>query len=121
MIYNFSNIATILNGQIIVQQNNLAITEISIDTRKILNPYHSLFFAIKGIRNNGHQYIEDAYNKGIRNFVISEIVDFKRFSGCSVLLVNDSLKALQHLVAHHRSLFKIPIIGITGSNGKTII
>lgn len=121
MIYNFSNIATILNGQIMVQQNNLAITEISIDTRKILNPYHSLFFAIKGIRNNGNQFIEDAYNKGIRNFIVSEIVDFKRFSGCSVLLVDDSLHALQHLVAHHRNLFKIPIIGITGSNGKTII
>ena len=121
MVYNFSNISQILSGQIVTQQNNLAIKELSIDTRKILNPYHSLFFALKGIRNNGHLYIETAYNKGIRNFIISEVVDFTRFSGCSVLLVNDTTSALQQLVAYHRSRFKIPVIGITGSNGKTIM
>lgn len=121
MIYTFQKITQIIEGKTLVNENNLTITEIAIDSRKILNPYHSIFFAIKGPRNNGHLHIEEAYNKGIRNFIVSEIIDFSKFPGCCVYVVNDTLAALQTFIAYHRSVFKIPVIGITGSNGKTII
>lgn len=125
MTYSFQQLASILAGKIAIQDHQLSIKEISIDTRRVLNPFHTVFFALKGIRNNGHHYIDDAYNKGIRTFVISEPADdyFSKIknTGCAVLVVENTLEALQQLCKHHRSQFNIPVIGVTGSNGKTII
>ncbi|MEO6884364.1 MAG: bifunctional UDP-N-acetylmuramoyl-tripeptide:D-alanyl-D-alanine ligase/alanine racemase [Bacteroidia bacterium] len=98
------------------------IKHLLIDSRKIINAENSLFFAIKGERHNGHQFIADLYEKGVRNFVVSDvIVDENKFPNASFLMVDDTLKALQTIASNHRRLFSIPVIGITGSNGKTIV
>lgn len=96
---------------------------ILIDSRKLTSPESTLFFAITGERNNGHHYIEELYQKGVRNFVISEAPS-RFINSCPqayFIVVKNSLQALQNLAAHHRKQFDIPIVAITGSNGKTIV
>lgn len=89
------------------------------DSRKITEPAYSLFFAISGIRHNGHSFIKDLLRNGVRNFVISQPEYIS--PDANFILVDNVLAALQRLVAYHRKKFSFPVIGITGSNGKTII
>ena len=92
------------------------------DSRSLSFPAESLFFAIRTTRNDGHKYIAELYSQNLRYFVVSEMLpEFEQFSDAIFLQVNDSLKALQTLVAAHRASFHIPVIGITGSNGKTVV
>jgi Alr-MurF fusion protein len=123
MNYQFHDIATILKGQLIAGGDPAcAIRELVVDSRTMAHPHASLFFAIKGQRHNGHTFLRDCYDRGVRNFVVSENPEIlSDFRDANVLLVDDSLKALQLLAAGHRSLFKLPVVGITGSNGKTIV
>ena len=82
----------------------------------------SLFVAVKGERHNGHLYIKELYQQGCRCFLVSEEhAYYKELKDASFLLVKDTLIALQLLAVYKRSLFKIPVAGITGSNGKTIV
>jgi alanine racemase len=98
------------------------ITDISIDSRNIRSSKSCLFIAIVGARNNGHQFIQQLYNLGVRNFMISDSIYFQEgYTSCNFLLVKDTLSSLQLLAQRHREQFKIPVIGITGSNGKTIV
>ena len=105
------------------------IRHLHIDSRKLTSPESSLFFALKSERNDGHKFIGDAYKKGVRNFVVaslpSPVIGEGRgdevFAGANFILVKDTLVALQHIAANHRRKFNIPVIGITGSNGKTIV
>src|SRR5690349_13602131 len=90
------------------------------DSRRVAFPGTALFFALKGARRDGHQFIEEAFKKGIRNFIISDKAATIP-EGANVVHVKDVLDALQCLAAHHRAKFRIPVIGITGSNGKTIV
>jgi len=92
-----------------------------IDSRSAFSPAHSLFFAITTPRRNGHDYIGGLYQKGVRSFVITQQVDTASFPGANFIKVKDSVAALQQLAAAHRSQFSIPVIAITGSNGKTIV
>lgn len=101
----------------IVRENNISI--LLTDSRQISNPTESLFFALSG-RRNGHEFIAEAYNQGVRNFVV-EYQPQQEYIAANFLIVADVLKALQTLATYHRSLFNIPVIGITGSNGKTIV
>lgn len=92
------------------------------DSRSLSEPAVTLFFALCTEHNDGHRYILDLYEKGVRNFVVQH--DFKgmdRIPGANCFWVEDTLAALQELAASHRRLFDIPVIGITGSNGKTIV
>src|SRR5688572_29528445 len=91
------------------------------DSRKVFAPSQTLFFALKGTRRNGYQFISELYKKGVRSFVISQKIDEAIFPEACFLKVPDPLSALQALVAHHRQQFTVPVIGITGSNGKTIV
>ena len=91
-----------------------------LDSRKVYLPGSSLFFALKGPRRDGHQFIPELYKKGVRSFVVSEDQDQVAYPGATFILVNDTLTALQQLAIYHRSRFAIPVVGITGSNGKTI-
>lgn len=92
------------------------------DSRSISFPAESLFFAIRTARNNGHNYIEELYQQNLRYFVVSEMhPEFEKLTDAVFLQVNDTLLALQGLAAAHRASFHIPVIGITGSNGKTVI
>ena len=90
------------------------------DSRSLCYPESTLFFAIRTDRGNGHHYIADLYQRGVRAFVVSEKAE-GYFPDADFLLVSDTLKALQTLAALHRSRFDIPVIGITGSNGKTLV
>jgi alanine racemase len=118
--YLLSDIACIISAQ---QQltEDIVIEHLLLDSRRAYSVSRSLFFALKGVRRNGHQFIPDLYRKGVRNFVVCEDIDTKHFNEGNFLHVEDSLVALQQLAAHHRKRFTIPVIGITGSNGKTIV
>ncbi|MEO8582187.1 MAG: bifunctional UDP-N-acetylmuramoyl-tripeptide:D-alanyl-D-alanine ligase/alanine racemase [Flavitalea sp.] len=120
MQYQVSEIASILKGKLIASHPDAVISELVMDSRKTVFPESSLFFALRGTRRNGHTFIGEAYRKGIRNFVITETSDTE-YPEANFILVKDALDALQCLAAHHRSNFHIPVIGITGSNGKTIV
>lgn len=93
------------------------------DSRSLSFPEETLFFALTTKRNKGAQYIPDLYDRGVRNFVLSA-EDFEELKiekeACNFLIVAHPLKALQKLAEQHREQFHVPIIGITGSNGKTI-
>jgi UDP-N-acetylmuramyl pentapeptide synthase len=78
-----------------------------------------LFFALSG-RRNGHEFVAGAYAAGVRNFVVEHGPEFN-LPEANFLIVADPLTALQALAAHHRSRFNLQVIGITGSNGKTIV
>jgi alanine racemase len=120
--YSIENIASIIEGTFVIKSNgNDKIAHLLFDTRKIIFAETSLFFALKSNKNNGHKYLNDAYDTGIRNFIISEPIDVSNFENANIILVENTQIALQKLSTHHRNLFHIPIIGITGSNGKTIV
>lgn len=102
------------------------------DSRSLSFPEETLFFALHTKRNNGAKYIPDLYARGVRNFVIesnapgkgkelSTDVNPADYPDSNFLLVRNVLKALQKLAELHRAQFNIPVIGITGSNGKTIV
>jgi len=92
------------------------------DSRSLCFPKETLFFALKGTRRDGHDFIRGLYDRGVRNFVVSLLPDrMDDYPDSNFLLVRDTLTALQMLAAEHRSRVDIPIVGITGSNGKTII
>ncbi|WP_257668158.1 bifunctional UDP-N-acetylmuramoyl-tripeptide:D-alanyl-D-alanine ligase/alanine racemase [Parapedobacter tibetensis] len=91
------------------------------DSRKLADNANGLFFALEG-RRDGHRYISDVYANGVRNFVVTEgKIDIAQFTGANFIVVENTLDAMQELAAYHRSRFTYPIIGITGSNGKTIV
>jgi alanine racemase len=89
------------------------------DSRRITNAAGGLFFALSG-RRNGHEFVAEAYASGVRNFVVKQQTEI-RMPEANFLLVDNVLAALQKLAAYHRSRFKLEVIGITGSNGKTIV
>lgn len=110
-----------MNAKASVQIKDALIRTLLTDSRKLSDMEQGLFFALKG-RRDGHTFIEDVYKAGVRSFVISDPeFDHLRFKGSNFYLVSDTLKALQALAAVHRSKFDYPVIGITGSNGKTIV
>lgn len=98
----------------------LSIQHLLYDSRQLTDPITTLFFAIVGQRNDGHQYIESLYQKGVRAFVISD-ESYKVHEDATYFLVENTVTALQQLVIAHRQQFDYPVIGITGSNGKTIV
>jgi alanine racemase len=127
MQYHISQIATVVQGKIIFLQEDVIVRELLMDTRRAVFPESSLFFALKGARRDGHSFINEAYKKGVRNFIVSRQLD-SDLPGSNIILVKDVLDALQSLAAYHRNQFhflpdgrQLPVVGITGSNGKTIV
>ncbi len=97
------------------------IEHLLIDSRKVNVPQASLFIALKGPRHDGHRYITDLSARGVRNFLVMDEPDTALVDQANFIRVPDTLVALQQLAAWHRSHFSYPVIGITGSNGKTIV
>lgn len=120
MQYQLNDIAAILH-QPIQGQGNAIIQYLVTDSRNIVDPAQSIFFAIKGPRRTGASYISDVYQQGVRAFVIDEAVNTNEFKEAVFFTVPNTIKALQAIAAYHRTKFSIPVIGITGSNGKTIV
>ena len=90
------------------------------DSRSLCFPEETLFFALKSSRNDGHRYIADLYRRGVRNFVVSSVPEHAE-ADANYLKVPSPLAALQRLAERHRDEFDCPIVGITGSNGKTMV
>ena len=116
-----NEIAEIINGTL-HSGIPVEITEYSIDSRSVVTPEHTLFFALTGNNHNGHDYIRTLYTDGVRAFVISEFrEEFNQLTGANFIVVENVLTALQQLAAHHRQHTQAEVIGITGSNGKTVV
>ena len=121
MEYKVRNIASIVDGKILQLFVETPVEFLLIDSRKLYSPSASLFFALKGPRRDGHQFISELYKRGVRNYMISGKTEIENFPEANFIFVNDTLEALQRLAAYHRKQFNIPVVGITGSNGKTIV
>lgn len=123
-MYSISQIASIINATTLQQREDATIEHLLLDSRKLLFPSTSLFFALGGPRRSGGSFVEELYSKGVRNFVMDGSTtsdNIKKYTGANFLQVANVLTALQQLAAEHRQQFSLPVIGITGSNGKTII
>ncbi len=119
--FTISEIATVVNARLKKGQNysNQKISQIVIDSRTFFKGKNTLFFALIGPRNNGHSYIPNLIEKGVEAFVVS---DPSVISGkATFILVENTLNALQKLAAYNRKQHDYPVVGITGSNGKTIV
>lgn len=124
MTYTTSQISTIIKASTLQQGADAVIEHILLDSRKLLFPATSVFFALGGPRRKGNLFIPELYDKGIRFFVVDESFDKQsvdQFPEASFVQVANVLDALHLLTAYHRRQFNIPVIGITGSNGKTIV
>lgn len=122
MLYSIEEICSIISAERFGSRK-AGISWLLTDSRSLSFPETTLFFAIKTSRNDGHNYIKDLYDKGVYNFVIDHDVPAvrKKCSKANFLLVKDTLAALQKLAEQHRKRFDLPVVGITGSNGKTIV
>ncbi|MDR0798508.1 MAG: bifunctional UDP-N-acetylmuramoyl-tripeptide:D-alanyl-D-alanine ligase/alanine racemase [Dysgonamonadaceae bacterium] len=121
MNYSIRQIAQIIQAQSKEWQDD-RVQILLTDSRSLLQPEVSLFFALLTDNNDGHKYIHSLYEKGVRNFVVQhEFTGMDQMPDANCLWVKDTLIALQELGAYHRRQFSIPVIGITGSNGKTIV
>ncbi len=117
----FSELEAIAGGKFLKIFKDREITNLVVDSRKTLVTEGTVFFAIAGKRHDGHQFLAELYRLGIRQFVIEKPVALGSFPNGNFFLVPSSLSCLQSLVVHHRRQFSIPVVGVTGSNGKTII
>ena len=139
MIYTIEKITTLIGARRI-GHTDAKIGWLLTDSRSLCFPEETLFFALRSQRNDGHRYIEDLYRRGVRNFVVSMSPKLgderglnKAFSDpqpsnleglyqdANFLVVPSPLEALQRLAERHRDEFDIPVVGITGSNGKTMV
>jgi Alr-MurF fusion protein len=120
--YTVGELSNILNAKL-TGKTERVIKSVSIDSRSVAGGENVLFFALVGEHHDGHNYISELYNyHNIRIFVISSTENIsKQFPDASFILVPDTLKALQILASFHRNKFSYPVLGITGSNGKTIV
>ncbi|MEO8087272.1 MAG: bifunctional UDP-N-acetylmuramoyl-tripeptide:D-alanyl-D-alanine ligase/alanine racemase [Bacteroidota bacterium] len=121
-MYTTEKISNILGGKLIeLAPKSESVEELLTDSRKIAHPETSLFFALKGDRHDGHRYIEGCNEQGVSNFIVSDFKEEWKALKANFIVVDDTLDALQQMATYHREQFSIPVIGITGSNGKTIV
>jgi len=119
-VYDIETILAATGGDLLQRGNDAAVDSILLDSRRAAQGV-PLFFALVTQGNDGHRYLADAYRKGVRHFVVSRPLPLQGLEGATLIRVAHTLAALQALAAFHRSRFHFPVIGITGSNGKTIV
>lgn len=123
MSYPIETIAALIGAEHIGHREGL-VEWLLTDSRSLCFPEETLFFALVSKRGDGHHYITELYERGVRQFVVSVRPDDAMLHACSeagFLVVENTLDALQLLGEKHRKAFDIPVVGITGSNGKTIV
>ena len=122
MKYTIEKITTLIGARRI-GHNDANIGWILTDSRSLCFPEETLFFAIRTQRNDGHNYIPELYRRGVRNFVVEQVPSGagNELAEANFLKVTSTLAALQRLAERHRDEFDIPVVGITGSNGKTMV
>ena len=118
-----SEIAQRIGGVLLQQPHpDAVIRELAFDSRRVQQGGDTLFFALVTQRNDGHRYIGELYRKGMRHFVVdTRFSEAENYPEADFIQTEDTLKALQDLAKAHRKQFHVPIIGITGSNGKTTV
>lgn len=121
-MYTIAHIGQVIKGRFLhCPDPESPVDSLLIDSRQLHHPERILFFAFKGVRQDGHKFLGNLYDRGVRNFIVSDPVNLTDLHDANVLRVDDVLESLQLLAAYHRLQFHIPVIGITGSNGKTIV
>jgi UDP-N-acetylmuramyl pentapeptide synthase len=108
-------------GAELLGRHDANIRHLLTDSRRVIFPLETLFFALKTPSNDGHRYIAKLYQQGVRAFVVNAYFDASEMPQAAFLVVDDVLQALQKIAAYHRSQYTYPVVGITGSNGKTVI
>lgn len=129
MEYSIQYIREVAGGRWLHFHADVMVSQLLVDSRRVIFPAASVFFALKGPRRDGGRYVGELLRRGVRNFVVEE--DWEGTAApagaaaemveANIIVVKDALAALQGLAAVHRSQFSLPVIGITGSNGKTIV
>jgi alanine racemase len=122
MIYTIEKVTTLIGARR-YGDRDANIGFILTDSRSLCFPEETLFFALKSERNDGHNYIPELYRRGVKNFVVTDVPKgyASDYPEANFLKVVNTLEALQRLAERHRDEFNIPIVGITGSNGKTMV
>lgn len=122
MTYTIEKVATLIGARRYGEQE-ANIGFLLTDSRSLCFPEETLFFALKSKRNDGHHYIPELYRRGVKNFVVTEVPAnyATNYPDANFLKTVSALEALQRLAERHRDEFNIPIVGITGSNGKTMV
>jgi len=136
--YTPRKIALIVDGKLVSGgEDDRVIDDILTDSRQLVDPDETMFIALASERNDGHRFIPELVKRGVRCFMVSKQVPPSPLKGehsreggskspsgnlgVTYILVPDTMAALQKLAAYHRNQFSYPVIGITGSNGKTIV
>ncbi|MBP7512414.1 MAG: bifunctional UDP-N-acetylmuramoyl-tripeptide:D-alanyl-D-alanine ligase/alanine racemase, partial [Bacteroidia bacterium] len=122
----FNRICETLKGRVLQTSNvNQTIAHVLLDSRKLIFTEQALFIAIKGKHNNSHQFLQDVYDAGVRNFILEENnyskAQIDALVQANIFAVSNGIQALQNIAKIHRQNFHYPVVGITGSNGKTIV
>ena len=120
MSINLKKIVTVLDAEWAGSDSDVWIDHISIDSRSLQNGSQTLFFALSGVNNDAHLFILELIENGVQNFVV-EYIPENCTDKANFLVVKNTLNALQEFAAYYRSFFDFPVIGLTGSNGKTIV
>ena len=127
MKYSIEKVTTLIGARRIGEAD-AQIGWLLTDSRSLCFPEETLFFALRSARNDGHRYIGDLYRRGVRNFVVeskglqeTQPQGLDGMADANFLVVPSPLAALQRLAERHRDEFDVPIVGITGSNGKTMV
>ena len=117
--YPINEIAKATGGKLTAGAGeDVQITYLLLDSRKLQQAGETLFFALPGSRQDGHHYIDDLIRKGVSNFVVTNSEWVEKYPKANFIVVKDTVAALQKLAGYHRSKFEYPVISITGSNGK---
>ncbi|KIO53901.1 bifunctional UDP-N-acetylmuramoyl-tripeptide:D-alanyl-D-alanine ligase/alanine racemase [Flavobacterium hibernum] len=120
MSINIKSLISVLDAEWIGSDTDIFVDHISIDSRSLQNGSKTLFIALSGVNNDAHLYIAELIEKGVQNFVVQYIPENVK-GKANFLLVKNTLNALQQFAGYYRNLFDFPVIGLTGSNGKTIV
>jgi alanine racemase len=128
-MFSIQDVLSLTHGKLLqLADTTYPIQYLLTNSRQLTSPSSSLFFAIPGERHDGHQYLNELYQRGVRQFVVearactpSFLKKLDLLKNASILQVDNSVEALQAIATAHRQLFQVPVIGITGSNGKTIV
>lgn len=121
MQYTIEQIAKILKAEYLAAAPAAIVSRLLTDSRSLTIPEETLFFAIRTKHGDGHRYIPALHDRGVRNFVVEDEGFAKEFPDSNFIIAGNCIKALQQLATHHRTQFDIPVVGITGSDGKTIV
>ncbi|MEP6514214.1 MAG: bifunctional UDP-N-acetylmuramoyl-tripeptide:D-alanyl-D-alanine ligase/alanine racemase [Parafilimonas sp.] len=120
-MYTIEHIANILKGDFRLVKKDALISQLLTDSRRIVFPETTLFFAIVTPHRDAHSFINEVYERGVKNFITGKDFDASAFTEANFIFVENTLAALQKIAEYHRLQYSYPVIGITGSNGKTIV